>query len=150
MKKLLKSLLTLLLVAALTLGLTACNKKQEASETNGETKNGLWDNAIYLTDTEFGQGTKNLIVEVKAGEQSVKFTIHTDEATVGDALLENNLITGDEGEYGLYIKTVNGITADYDVDQSYWAFYVDGEYATAGVDSTEIAEESVYQLEYTK
>ena len=150
MKKKSKLLLLLLLVAVLALGLTACNKKLGTSETNDNTKNGLWDNATYLTDTEFGQGSKNLTVEVKAGEQLVKFTIHTDETTVGGALLENSLITGDEGEYGLYIKTVNGITADYDVDQSYWAFYVDGEYATSGVDSTNIAEESVYQLEYTK
>ena len=146
----------LLLVATLAVSLTACNKKTETVQSVTETvqptteTDGLWENAIYLTDTELGQGSKSLIVEVAAEDRLVKFTIHTDEATVGGALLENNLITGDEGEYGLYIKTVNGILADYDVDQSYWAFYVDGEYATAGVDSTEIAEESVYQLEYTK
>ncbi len=147
MKKTAKSLLTLLLMAALALGLLACGANKTG---NDAAKSGLWENATYLTDTELGQGSKNLIVEVKAGDQSVKFTVHTDETTVGDALLTNGLIVGDEGDYGLYIKEVNGIVADYDVDQSYWAFYVDGEYATAGVDSTEIAEESVYKLEYTK
>ncbi len=151
-----KTLLMLLLVATLPVSLTACNKKTETVQSVTETAQtttetaGLWGNAIYLTDTELGQGSKNLIVEVAAEDRLVKFTIHTDEATVGGALFENNLITGDEGEYGLYIKTVNGILADYDVDQSYWAFYVDGEYAMAGVDSTQIAEESVYKLEYTK
>lgn len=145
MKKISKSLLTLLLVAALTLSFTACNKKTETLEQSNANVT-----ATYLTDTELGQGSKQAIVEVKADNQTIRFTIHTDETTVGEALLENNLIAGDEGEYGLYIKTVNGITADYDIDQSYWAFYIDGEYATAGVDSTEISEGSVYRLEYTK
>lgn len=156
MKKRSKTLLTLLLVAVLALSLISCGKKPEISEqtqttdVNDAQNSGLWQNAIYLTDTELGQGSEKLTVEVKADNRSVKFTIHTDETTVGAALLENNLITGDESEYGLYIKTVNGITADYDIDQSYWAFYIDGEYAVSGVDSTDIAEGSVYQLEYTK
>ena len=75
-----------------------------------------------------------------------QFTIHTDKETVGEALLELNLIAGDESEYGLYVKTVNGITADYDSDGVYWAFYVNGEYATAGVDSTPITEGDSYAL----
>ena len=74
----------------------------------------------------------------------------TDETTVGAAMLANELIAGDEGEYGLYVKVVNGITADYDVDQSYWAFYIDGEYAMSGIDCTDITEGSVYLLEYTR
>ncbi len=145
MKKLSKSLFGLLLVTVLALCLVACNQNGASSELSG-----LWQNATYHTDTELGEGSKNMIVEVKADNQSVKFTIHTEAETVGAALLENELIAGDEGEYGLYVKEVNGITADYDVDQSYWAFYIDGEYATAGVDSTEIAEGSTYKLEYTK
>ena len=50
------------------------------------------------------------------------------------------MLSGDEGPYGLYVKTVNGITVDYDKDGKYWAFYVNGEYATSGVDTTEIAD----------
>lgn len=164
MKKLSKSLLTVLLTLAVVLSLTACGKKNETqkqtdvntteqtqtSETNENVKAGLWENAVYLSDTEFGGGSKKLSVEVKAGDQSVVFTIHTDEATVGAALIENNLIAGDVGDYGLYVKTVNGITADYDVNQSYWAFYIDDEYASSGVDTTDISEESSYRLEYSK
>lgn len=66
------------------------------------------------------------------------YEIHTDAATVGDALTELGLIEGEESEYGLYVKTVNGITADYDTDGKYWAFYVNGEYAQTGVDATEV------------
>ena len=64
--------------------------------------------------------------------------------------MEHELITGDQGDYGLYIKSVNGIRADYDKDKAYWAFYEDGEYAIAGVDSTKIDEDVRYKLEYTK
>ena len=74
------------------------------------------------------------------------FEVHTDKATVGEALLELNFIAGDDSEYGLYVKTVNGITADYDKDGVYWAFYINGEYAQTGVDSTNIAEGDSYSF----
>ena len=113
-------------------------------------KEGLWENATYRKDMEFGSGAKTVTVEVKVGENAVNFTIHTDKATVGEALFEHELITGDQGQYGLYIKTVNGILADYDINKSYWAFYVNGDYALTGVDTTEIDETAKYQLVYTK
>lgn len=78
------------------------------------------------------------------------YEIHTDKTTVGEALLELGLITGEDGPYGLYIKTVNGITLDYDTDGMYWAFYVDGEYAMSGVDTTDIVAGSVYALKAEK
>ncbi len=111
---------------------------------------GLWENATYLQDTEFGEGAKTVKVEVKVEEQTVTFTIKTDKKTVGEALVENDLIAGDEGAFGLYVKKVNGITADYDIDQSYWAFYINGEMAMTGVDMTDIDENATYRLEYTK
>ena len=89
-------------------------------------------------------------MEVKAEEQSVTFTVKTDKDNLGDALLEYNLIDGDESDYGLYVKKVNGITADYDADKSYWAFYKDGQYMSTGVDSTKIADGEHYELVYTK
>lgn len=159
MNKSSKSLLVLFLAAILILSFSGCsfqNKTSQQSDVNiddqqtSEENIGLWESATYLEDTEVGQGSKEMVVEVKAGEKSVKFTVHTDETTVGAALLANNLIAGDAGQYGLYIKEVNGITADYDVNQTYWAFYIDGEYAVSGVDSTDITEGAVYQLEYTK
>lgn len=111
---------------------------------------GLWENATYLQDTEFGEGAKTVKVEVKVEEQMVTFTIKTDKKTVGEALIENKLISGDEGAYGLYVKKVNGIVADYDVNQSYWAFYINGEMAMTGVDMTDIDETAIYRLEYAK
>ena len=54
------------------------------------------------------------------------------------------LIAGEDSDYGLYVKTVNGVTVDYDTDGKYWAFYVDGEYAATDVDSTDITAGATY------
>ena len=141
MKKTMQATISVLLVIFCLFGLTACGKSAETD---------LWANATYTEDTQLGDGAKTIVVEVKAEEKTVTFTVKTDKETVGDALLEQKLIAGDQSEYGLYIKAVNGITADYDVDQTYWAFYIDGEYATTGVDATEIMEGVTYQLVRSK
>ncbi len=141
MKKINKALCLLLALVCL-LSLSACGGKDEAAD--------LWKTALYQEDQEFGEGGNTVAVEVQAEEKTVTFTIHTEADTVGAALLEHALIAGEDGEFGMYIKQVNGITADYDVSQSYWAFYENGEYAMAGVDMTEIAEGVTYQLVYSK
>ena len=78
------------------------------------------------------------------------FEIHTDKEIVGEALLELELIEGEEGDFGLFVKAVNGIVADYDVDGTYWAFYVNGEYAMSGVDTTIIEEGTSYMFKVEK
>ena len=133
---------SLLLAFVMLLSFAACGAKEEVS--------GLWKDATYTADITLGEGAKTIKVEVKAEDKAVVFTVKTDAKTVGAALLEQNLIAGDESEYGLYIKKVNGITADYDVNQSYWAFYVNGEYAMSGVDTTTIDESVTYGLVYSK
>ncbi len=141
MKKTIQSTVTVILALIFIVALVSCDTVE---------KTGVWENATYRKDTEFGNGAKTVVVEVKAEDQQVTFTIKTDKDTVGAALLEHGLIAGEEGAYGLYIKQVNGITADYDVDQTYWSFYINGEYAMTGVDTTEITEGATYRLEYTK
>lgn len=92
-----------------------------------------------------GQTVFTFLATDLSGNTTV-FEVHTDKTTVGQALLENGLIQGEDSSYGLYVKTVNGITLDYDKDGKYWAFYVNGEYAEAGVDSTNIVPQAVYQF----
>ena len=141
MKQIMRSTLAVFAAVMVVLSLAACNTVE---------KTGVWEDAVYLKDMEFGNGEKTLSVEVKAEDKSVLFTIHTDKKTVGEALLEHKLIDGDEGPYGLYVKVVNGITADFDEDQTYWAFYIDGELAMTGVDMTDIDESAAYRLERAK
>ena len=137
-----KTITAILLALACIFCLAACAPKNDGGD--------LWADAKYTKDTELGEGATKVVVEVKAGDKSVTFTVNTDETTVGAALMEHGLIEGDEGDYGLYVKKVNGILADYDVDQTYWAFYINGEYAMTGVDVTDIAEGDTYILERTK
>lgn len=101
--------------------------------------------------TVLGQGEKKFFFTVadKDGNET-DFEIHTDKTTVGDALVEVDLVKGEQSEYGLYVKEVNGIAADYDKDGVYWAFYVNGEYASTGVDSTEITEGATYSFKIQK
>ena len=138
MKNTIKSTVSVLLAFIFILCLASCGARVE--------KEGLWENATYLKDTELGKGANTAVVEVKVGEQAITFTVHTDEEMLGAALVAHYLI---EGEDGLYTK-VNGMVADYNVDQSYWAFYVNGEFAMVGLDDTPIVDGENYQLVYTK
>ena len=142
MKRTIKQSIALILSLTFILFLASCSTAPEASN--------LWENATYQSDMQFGEGSKTVVVEVIAEEKTITFTIKTDRSIVGDALTDHGLISGEEGAYGMYIKSVNGITADYDVDQAYWAFNINGEYAMTGVDTTEIADGTTYQLVYTK
>jgi hypothetical protein len=81
---------------------------------------------------------------------SLSYDIETTKATVGEALLEKNLIEGEQGPYGLYVKTVCGATYDYDIDKAYWAFYINDETAASGVDSTYIENGAKYSFKVEK
>ena len=139
-KNTIKNKLALMLVIVMMISLASCDYfiRKDLPE--------IWQNATYVQDTELGEGSKTLVVKVEVEENSVTFTIHTDAETVGEALLNLGLIAGEESQYGLYIKQVNGMTADYDIDQTYWAFYINGEYAMTGADTTPISEGEVYSL----
>lgn len=142
MKKGWKRVPELLLCLALLFCLAACGGGTAAED--------IWQNALYTEDTRLGEGSTEFTLTVTAGEKSVNFTVCTDQTVLGDALLEQGLIAGEEGPYGLYVKEVNGIRADYDQDKAYWAFLIGEETAMTGVDGAEIAPGEVYQLVYTR
>ncbi len=132
----------LFLVIVLCLGLSACSQAVVESD--------VWSEALYTENAEFGDGEKTVLVEVVAEDKSVTFTIHSDKATLGEALAEHGLIEGEQGPYGLYVKKVNGILADYNKNQAYWGFYKDGESVMTGVDGAEFNDGEHYELVYTK
>ena len=97
--------------------------------------------------TVLGEGSKTMDFTVVDKEGITHlYTIHTDAETVGQALMELELIDGEEGPYGLYIKSVLGQVLDYETDGMYWGFYVNGDYALTGVDQTPITEGDAYLL----
>ena len=112
-----------------------------AAENTGIVKNG---DVVGQGATEFAF----VIVDKEGNETAI--TVKTDKKTVGEALLDTGIVEGEMGDYGLYVKKVNGIAADYDVDQTYWAFYINGEYAMTGIDTTEILPGNTYMMKVEK
>lgn len=146
-KKLNSLLFCMMLIVAMAFTTVGCNTKKESGNAEITTVQETVKNEVEV----LGEGkTMFLFTVVDKDGNETNFEIHTDKEIVGEALLDLELIAGDEGEFGLYVKTVNGITADYDVDQTYWAFYVDGEYAMTGVDATNIEEGKTYSFKVEK
>lgn len=136
-------ILCMALIAAMALSITGCNgsaSKDAPSEAGTDVTVRTEGGVLGKGDTVFP-----FTVVDKEGSET-QFEIHTEKETVGEALMELGLIVGEEGGYGLFVKTVNGITADYDKDGVYWAFYVNDEYASTGVDSTKITEGESYSF----
>ena len=138
-------LLCIVLFAAAAWMTTGCGAKpaEEPSPAVSE--------AVAQDGDVLGEGETEFpltITDVDGNEIAV--TVRTDRTVVGEALQELGLLEGEEGPYGLYVKTVNGIRADYDRDKVYWAFYINGEYAVSGVDVTEITDGDTYALKVEK
>ena len=110
-----KKVLSLLLVLIMVFTLVACTAKSSFT--------------VVTTDLEGKETTHE---------------ITTDAATVGEALIEEGLIKGHTTDYGLYVDEVNGIALDWEKDGKYWAFYIIGEYAQTGVDTTNVEDGAVY------
>ena len=95
-------------------------------------------------------GEKCVTVEVIHKDESEKtFTYHTHCTYLGELLLAEGLIQGEEGPYGLYVTTVDGEDAVYEVDQSYWALYEGEDYAAQGIDETPLEDGDSFVLVYT-
>lgn len=75
-----------------------------------------------------------------------EYEIVSSASSVGDALSEKGLISGRTGPDGLFVEKVCGITADYNTDGTYWAFYVNGKPAPADVCNTAAEDGYVYTL----
>ena len=134
--RMLSLVLVFVLVAAAAL--TGCSGAP--TETTGAT-------GQVTNTTELGEGSKTFELTVEDKEGVIhSYRIHTDEEMVGFALIEHELIEGEQGQYGMYIKSVLGQTLDYETDGMYWAFYVNGEYALTGVDQTPIQADTAYLL----
>ncbi len=126
------SVLSLVLIVAMALTLSACG-----NDSNTNTGDAKVEKTFVFK-----------VVDLDGSEKS--FNIKTDAKTVGDALVAEKLISGEQGDYGLMVDTVNGIKYEYSVDGAYWAFYVNGEYAMSGVDTTDIVDGTTYSFVATK
>ena len=125
-RRTLSVILCIALIAASALLTVGCSDKTEKPQTDGQTQNQTENQTDDQTEnnapvdepqneaTVIGEGQKQFafsVIDLEGNE--TKFIVKTDKKTVGEALLDAKLIEGEEGPYGLYVKKVNGIVADY-------------------------------------
>ncbi len=139
MKQTMKIASSLLLVVIFMFCAVSCAGKIDTAA--------LWASATYSADTTLGEGANTVTVAVEAGEKTVTLTIKTDKATLGEALFEHGLVNDP-----VFFDTCNGIKADWEKDQAYWAFYIGDEMASFGIGNEDAVTtgEHAYKLVYTK
>ncbi len=101
----------------------------------------IWQGTRPETQT----GDKTITVSVVTDTETTDFTIVTDAEYLRQALEQENLVEGSESEYGLFVTTVNGVTAD-DSQQQWWRFTRNGEMVETGIDTTPIADGETYEI----
>lgn len=152
-----KKLLGIVLVCALSIAcLAGCGSSEPAPEGAGSTAGEVSSTEEGSAGAEEGNtGAEEAVaveitVEVVHADQSTKeFTYTTEAELLGDVLLAEGLVVGEETEYGLMITEVDGEQAIYEVDNAYWSLTINGEYAQTGVDTTPVEEGTTYALVYT-
>ena len=131
-----KKLLATLLVLAMALSLTACVVSTKPAETIPE-KPGETAPVMQFTVT---------VVHADSSEKT--FEYETSQTNLGKYLESQGLIDSEGADDGMF-HTVDGEKADWNENQSYWAFYLGEEYAMSGIYDTDIADGAIYKLVYT-
>ena len=91
-------------------------------------------------------GEKEVTVVVIHGDQEEKtFTYQTDAEYLGEVLLENELVEGEEGQYGLFITAADGETAD-DSKQQWWCITKGGEQVNTSASEAVIEDGDQFEL----
>ena len=101
------------------------------------------------TKPEGTEGMKSFtftVVDAEGGETVHK--LKSDAEMLGEALLAEELIAGETGEFGIYVKTVGGITAD-EANQEWWCLTKGGESVMTGADQTPLEDGAAYEFTLT-
>ena len=130
-----KKLFALLLVLAMVLSMTACVSTKPAE-------------TIPEKPGDAAAQAKFTVTVVHADGSEKAFSYETTETKLGDYLESQGLIDSEGADDGMF-HTVDGEKADWNVNQSYWAFYLGEEYAMTGIYDTAITDGAAYKLVYT-
>ncbi len=77
------------------------------------------------------------------------FVYKTEEKFLGPVLRKEGLVEGHVDGGSFFIDAVDGLVADYSVNESWWKVLEDGEQVLVGVDELAIKDGGTYQLVYT-
>ena len=136
MKNTVTKTLAIILSVVCFVCLVSCNKVDAK---------GLWEDATYLSDTTLGKGATTVSFDIEVEDQKITITLKTDKTKLGDAMYEHGLVNDPS-----FFNVLNGMTADWDKDHAYWAFYKGEEMMMVGVNDTEIKDGDHYRFVYTK
>ncbi len=103
---------------------------------------------IYWNFVPRGEaGAKTVTLTVVHGDETTRTVeMHTDAAYLGEALAEQEgLVDGEQGPYGMFIKTVDGETAS-DADRTWWCITKAGAEVATSADLTPITDGEQYEL----
>ena len=94
-------------------------------------------------------GAKTVMVSiVNDKKESRTLTIQTDAEFLRGALDQEKLIAGDETSFGLFVKTVDGYTADGTL-QEWWKITKSGQDLSTGVDATPVVDGDAFEITLT-
>lgn len=143
-------------LALLCFGLFMIYNKANSNPNNSQNKQVEESKDVNNKDNEKkdedNKAAKITVKIVGKDNKEEVFQHDTDAQFLRQALeeIEGIKIEGEESATGLYVKTINGVTADYNVDKSYWAFYVNEEYCQSGVDTQKVTDGDIFKIVYTK
>ena len=91
-------------------------------------------------------GGKTIVVDVTHKDGSTNtYEITTEAEFLRGAMEQEGLIAGTDGEYGMYVMTVDGETVD-ESNQEWWGYTKSGEQVNYGVDGCPIADGEHYEF----
>ena len=91
-----------------------------------------------------GEKTITISIDHIDGEDKT-LTISTDEEYLRGALDQEELIEGEDSQYGFFVTAMDGEQAD-DSKQQWWGYTKSGEYVEPGVDQTPIADGDSFEF----
>ncbi|MCC8123000.1 MAG: DUF4430 domain-containing protein [Oscillospiraceae bacterium] len=104
---------------------------------------------VYFANrSELVEGDKTITLTVITDETTTVYEVSTDAVYLGAALKPGGLVAGEESQYGLYVKTVDGITAD-DTQMQWWCLTKGGAEVYTGVDETPIKDGDTFEFTLT-
>ena len=129
---------------------TTQESEPQTSEEQTQEQTEIQEQSEPSSETQPAADTVSVTVIVvhKDGSERV-YEVETDALYLGEVLLEEGIVEGEIGPYGLMISAADGEVADWNVDQSYWAIFIGEEYATTGADGIPVFGGDVYKLVYT-
>lgn len=148
--------ITAILLAILTFALIFAGCGSDKKETDTTTKAAAEDNVNKEESFTFPDGITILGADnskysfifkaVHKDGKETTFGIRTDKETIGEALVEADLLGGREESTGYVVYTIDHVKHDHNTEGFYWVLYIDGELAEVDVMKTKIENGSTYEF----